>query len=148
MRRSPSFGESRPPHVPFEQWLYRFIEGVGTNVVIEFIDPEKTGEFRMTTDPSRKTRCWCDPRCTPTPRSRRDGTADDARRGTDFGSTLCLWRPQGHGVHACGPQRRWIQVYEDPVQGPAPIYTKIVALPRTRSDGAVAKGIYRLEIVV
>ena len=43
---------------------------------------------------------------------------------------------------------RFVQVYEDPIQGPAPIYTRIVALPRSRSDGAVAKGTYRVEIVV
>ena len=48
----PSFGE-RDVHVPFEQWLYHFIEGVGTNVVIEFVDPNKTGEYRMTTDPAK-----------------------------------------------------------------------------------------------
>jgi GWxTD domain-containing protein len=36
--------------------VYHFIAGVGTNVVIEFIDPEKTGEYRMTTDPSRRMR--------------------------------------------------------------------------------------------
>src|SRR5215467_9226255 len=34
--------------VPFEQWLYHFIDGVGTNVVIEFVDPNNTGEYRMT----------------------------------------------------------------------------------------------------
>ena len=38
--------------VPFEQWLYHLIQGVGTNVVIEFVDPNKTGEYRMTTDPA------------------------------------------------------------------------------------------------
>ena len=44
--------------MPFEQWLYHLIDGVGTNVVIEFVDPDKTGEYRMTTDPSGKERCY------------------------------------------------------------------------------------------
>jgi GWxTD domain-containing protein len=35
--------------VPFQRWRYRFIEGTGTNVIIEFVDSDKTGEFRMTT---------------------------------------------------------------------------------------------------
>jgi GWxTD domain-containing protein len=39
---------------PFEQWRYRFIENVGQNVVIEFVDPTMTGEYRMTADPSEK----------------------------------------------------------------------------------------------
>jgi GWxTD domain-containing protein len=37
---------------PYEQWMYHFIEGVGKNVIIEFVDPDKTGEFRMTSDPN------------------------------------------------------------------------------------------------
>jgi GWxTD domain-containing protein len=39
---------------PFQQWRYRFIEGIGNNVIIEFVDPTMTGEFRMTMDPSEK----------------------------------------------------------------------------------------------
>jgi GWxTD domain-containing protein len=39
---------------PYEQWRYRFIEGVGTNVIIEFVDQTGTGEYRMTLDPSEK----------------------------------------------------------------------------------------------
>lgn len=30
---------------PFEIWLYRYIQGVGTNVVLEFVDSRGTGEF-------------------------------------------------------------------------------------------------------
>ena len=40
--------------VPFEQWRYRYIEGVGTDIIIEFVDPTMTGEYRMTMDPSEK----------------------------------------------------------------------------------------------
>jgi GWxTD domain-containing protein len=39
---------------PSEQWRYRYIEGVGTNVVIEFVDSTGSGEYRMTRDPSEK----------------------------------------------------------------------------------------------
>src|SRR5215813_13413856 len=39
---------------PFQQWRYRYIEGVGTNIIIEFVDPTMSGEFRMTMDPSEK----------------------------------------------------------------------------------------------
>jgi GWxTD domain-containing protein len=39
---------------PFETWRYRYIEGIGTNVVIEFVDVTMTGEYRMTTDPQEK----------------------------------------------------------------------------------------------
>lgn len=36
---------------PFEIWRYRYIEGIGTNVLIEFVDPNSMGEFRQTTAP-------------------------------------------------------------------------------------------------
>jgi len=39
---------------PFVDWTYRYIEGVGTNIKIEFVDPSMSGEFHMTMDPSEK----------------------------------------------------------------------------------------------
>src|SRR5512141_1210545 len=39
---------------PFEQWRYRWIEGIGSDILIEFVDPTMTGEYRMTMDPSEK----------------------------------------------------------------------------------------------
>jgi GWxTD domain-containing protein len=39
---------------PFVDWTYRYIEGVGTNIKIEFVDTTMSGEFRMTMDPSEK----------------------------------------------------------------------------------------------
>jgi GWxTD domain-containing protein len=39
---------------PFEDWRYRYIDGIGTNVIIEFVDPTMTGEYHMTMDPSEK----------------------------------------------------------------------------------------------
>jgi GWxTD domain-containing protein len=41
---------------PFEKWRYAFIEGIGTNVNIEFVDSKLTGEFHMTMDPKEKER--------------------------------------------------------------------------------------------
>jgi GWxTD domain-containing protein len=39
---------------PFEIWRYRYLEGIGNDVMIEFVDPTMTGEYRMTMDPSEK----------------------------------------------------------------------------------------------
>jgi GWxTD domain-containing protein len=43
-------GDASHPY-PYEQWMYHFIDGVGKNIIIEFDDPNKTGEYRMTSDP-------------------------------------------------------------------------------------------------
>src|SRR5208283_3197607 len=39
---------------PFEDWRYRYIEGIGNNVNIEFVDTTMSGEYHMTMDPSEK----------------------------------------------------------------------------------------------
>jgi hypothetical protein len=39
---------------PFEKWTYRYIEGIGNNVELEFVDPSLSGEYRLTIDPSEK----------------------------------------------------------------------------------------------
>ena len=39
---------------PFEQWRYRYLEGIGNNIIIEFVDTTMSGEYRMTMDPSEK----------------------------------------------------------------------------------------------
>jgi GWxTD domain-containing protein len=39
---------------PYEDWRYRYLEGMGENVELEFVDPTSTGEYHLTTDPSEK----------------------------------------------------------------------------------------------
>ena len=39
---------------PFEQWTYRYLEGMGNNIMIEFVDTTMSGEYHMTMDPSEK----------------------------------------------------------------------------------------------
>lgn len=39
---------------PFQKWTYRYIDGIGNNVEMEFVDPSLSGEYRMTIDPSEK----------------------------------------------------------------------------------------------
>jgi GWxTD domain-containing protein len=39
---------------PFEDWRYRYIEGIGQEVIIEFVDTCMCGEFHMTLDRSEK----------------------------------------------------------------------------------------------
>ena len=52
--RPPEEGGGTTSTYPFEQWRYRYIDGVGTNIILEFVDPTMTGEFRMTMDPGEK----------------------------------------------------------------------------------------------
>ena len=36
---------------PYEEWLYRKLEGIGDNVIVRFEDAERNGRFRITMDP-------------------------------------------------------------------------------------------------
>jgi GWxTD domain-containing protein len=44
--------QTSPDQAPYVDWRYRHIEGVGENVITEFVDAERTGDFRMTVDPN------------------------------------------------------------------------------------------------
>jgi GWxTD domain-containing protein len=39
---------------PYEKWRYRYIEGLGPDVELEFVDPTGTGEFRLAVFPWEK----------------------------------------------------------------------------------------------
>lgn len=39
---------------PFEIWWYRYLEGVGSDIEIEFVDPSGSGEYRIARSPDEK----------------------------------------------------------------------------------------------
>ena len=53
-QRPPKEGGGTTSTFPFEQWLYRHIDGIGYNVIIEFVDRTRSGQFRQTLDPHEK----------------------------------------------------------------------------------------------
>jgi len=52
--RPPEEGGGETATYPFETWRYRYIDGIGTNIILEFVDPTMTGEYRLTMDPGEK----------------------------------------------------------------------------------------------
>jgi GWxTD domain-containing protein len=39
---------------PWELWRYRYLEGLGNNIELEFVDPSQSGEYHLTMDPGEK----------------------------------------------------------------------------------------------
>lgn len=93
--RPPEEGGGTTSTYPFEQWRYRWIEGIGTNIIIEFVDPTMTGEYRMTMDPSEKDALLYVPNAGLTlmeqmglaSKTDRFNRTDGTRLGTAFGGT-------------------------------------------------------------
>jgi GWxTD domain-containing protein len=52
--RPSSEGGGETSTYPFEDWRYRYLEGIGENVELEFVDPTMSGEYHLTMDPSEK----------------------------------------------------------------------------------------------
>ncbi len=52
--RLPEEGGGSTSVYPFERWRYRYLEGVGTDIILEFVDVTGSGEYRLTMDPSEK----------------------------------------------------------------------------------------------
>ena len=53
-QRPPEEGGGQADGYPFETWRYRYIEGIGQDVVLEFVDTTMSGEYRQTINPEEK----------------------------------------------------------------------------------------------
>ncbi len=155
-QRSPLEGDGTTSTFPFEQWRSRFIEGMGIDIVIEFIDPTGKGEYHMSGDPIEKDSLLyvlpVDPALTKASTPKAGATVQMMAQGTVLISIpLAAYgnhrvnvsgRVVTKALHYTGPMAppNPIQVFEDSIQGPAPLYTKVMP---------VAKGgTYQFEIVV
>ena len=93
--RPPEEGGGETSTFPFEQWRYRYIEGIGTNIIIEFVDPTMSGEYHMTMDPSEKDALLYVPGAGLTlmesmglsSKTQRFNNTDGTHLGTPFGGT-------------------------------------------------------------
>jgi GWxTD domain-containing protein len=52
--RTPEEGGGQTETYPFEDWTYNYIEGIGNNIQLEFVDPSMSGEYHLTMDPGEK----------------------------------------------------------------------------------------------
>ena len=52
--RPPEEGGGTTSTYPFEDWRYRYMEGIGNDITLEFVDPSMTGEFHLTMNRGEK----------------------------------------------------------------------------------------------
>jgi GWxTD domain-containing protein len=53
-QRTPQEGGGETSTFPFEDWRYRYIEGIGNEVIIEFVDSCMCNEYKISLDPNDK----------------------------------------------------------------------------------------------
>ena len=73
---------------PFEVWNYRYLEGVGQNVNLEFVDTSMSGEYHLTMDPCEKDALAKVPNAGLT-LSESMGMSDKSQRFTNTDGTTC-----------------------------------------------------------
>src|SRR5688572_6047037 len=88
-------GGGRTSTFPFEKWRYRHIEGIGNEVILEFVDTSMSGEYRLTFDPAEKDALLHVPGVGLTEYEERMGldkadrlNRDHAKAGTPFGQDV------------------------------------------------------------
>ena len=137
-RRPPEQGGGTTTTFPFEQWLYRHIEGVGNNVILDFVDATMSGQYRMTTDPSERDRL----RLAPAPPIANIGVVVRMTPGRLVSISIPLEGGATNLVNLVGkismPDGRIVASFEDSLEA-AGIYQKHLPL---------AAGSYRLSVVV
>jgi GWxTD domain-containing protein len=53
-QRENSEGGGSTSTFPFERWRYRYLEGIGNEVIVEFVDSCMCGDYHISTDPNEK----------------------------------------------------------------------------------------------
>ena len=110
---------------PFQQWRYQHIDGIGNDVIVEFVDRTRTGEYRLTMDPKEKE-IGKEPleigvNVQPSPASHSRLVALSARLDN-----------HGHPTHVQGlvetPGGRSVSAFEIDVRGPQERFEKSVPL--------------------
>jgi GWxTD domain-containing protein len=119
-----------------QMWGYRFIEGIGDNIIIEFRDTAGNGEYRMTTDPAVTD-------------DRRFSAGSTRATVQVMNSSVALISIPlsgfgNHQVRVLGSIHtgdRQVSDFDNTIQGPAPLYTRMIAV-------RVSPGSYKLRVVV
>ena len=115
---------------PFEIWRYRYIEGIGTNVMLEFVDTTGSGEYRLTMDPQEKDALLYIPNAGATLSEQMGLTtrADRLMGRTGFGYGPTVSSAAGIGRSVSYNQFERLQLYSDIMRPPAVKFRDLEAI--------------------
>ncbi|HEY3836783.1 MAG TPA: GWxTD domain-containing protein [Bryobacteraceae bacterium] len=87
-QRTAQEGGGTSSSFPFERWRYRYLENVGENVELEFVDTTMSGEYHLSHDPCEKDALNRVPGAAPTD-AERLGMSTQAARFQNTNGTTC-----------------------------------------------------------
>ncbi len=107
---------------PFEIWRYRYLEGIGSDILLEFVDPSMSGEYRLTMDPMEKDALLYIPGAGQTIAEQMglSSRADRLSGRTGFGYANSMSRDAGLGGTTRYNQFERLQLYSM-IQRPPPV---------------------------
>jgi GWxTD domain-containing protein len=85
--KTPEEGGGQTATYPFERWHYRYIEGIGENITMEFVDDCQCNDFHYSLDPQAKDALRTTPGMGATTREQMNPDTDNAEAGK-FGYNL------------------------------------------------------------
>ncbi len=88
IERTPEEGGGETSAYPFEDWHYNYLEGIGENIDLEFVDPSGSGEYHLTMDPCEKDALAKVPGGGMSDME-AEGTATQAQRSSNPNGTSC-----------------------------------------------------------
>jgi len=107
---------------PYEDWTYRYLEGIGENVELEFVDPTSTGEYHLTMDPSEKDALLNVPGAGLT-MAEAMGMANKSDRFMDTDGTHMAENEMGIGLNTNDEEFNRLEQYAD-IMKPPPVKFK------------------------
>jgi hypothetical protein len=133
-------GGGRTSTFPFERWRYRYIEGMGNNIILEFVDTSMSGEYRLTFDPSEKDALLHVPGVGLTEAEERLGLDKADRLNRDHATA---GNPLGQDVRMSNFDR--LQQYYDIQRAPSVKYKDLEAIVTSRLSYNVLPFDYRAD---
>jgi GWxTD domain-containing protein len=102
---------------PWEMWRYRYMEGIGENIEIEFVDPSGSGEYKITNDPCEKDALTHVPGAGPS-LTEMMGMSTQASRFMNSNGTTCPMPMGGQSANANEFEalERFVKVQQPPHQ--------------------------------
>jgi GWxTD domain-containing protein len=109
----------------FDDWTYHYMEGIGQNITIEFVDPTGTGEYHISLDPGEKDAMAHVPGGGPSLLEEMGLSTQAARFTRSDGSTAPLGMAQINGQGGLESQNEFTRLEQfAKVQAPPPVKFK------------------------